>query len=454
VVDAGAASDDDLLAYATLVARRERAGEAARVWRDVAVRAQGAALQSWARVQEGRMLVRAGDDAAATRTLGDLVERAPGDTSAALAAWLLGDRAASDDRIDEARSRFAWIAERHAASPWAARGAFEGALLVLTDRPAMAADELDALAARWPASDEAPGALYWAGRARLSAGDSAGAATRWGRVIEGHPRSYHATLAADRLGRALPTIPEGAAIVAPPTVRDAVDRMSALEALGFMPEAALERAAIEEAAGDDPVGLLGAAAALVTSARPGVGIRLAQQAIERGAPQDATVLRLLYPWPHEALIRREAERRGVDAHLAAALIRQESRFTPDAVSGVGARGLMQLMPDVARSIARAEGRRFTVAMLDDPAVNVPIGMRHLASDLARWPHPAYALASYNAGGSRVARWRARPGGDDPELFAERIPFAETRDYVRTVLRTRALYRQLHGTGAGVSSSGR
>ena len=451
VVAASNTTDDDLRAWATLAARRAPAIEGARAWQDVAQRAVSPALRVWARVQQGRRLVRAGDDAAATNVLTDVVRNSPTDTSAAYAAWLLGDRAAGADRIDDARARFAWIAERHPSSPWAPRGAFEGALLVVLDRPAVAGPELDALAARWPSSEEAPGALYWAGRARAALGDSAGAIARWTRVVEGHPRSYHAMLAADRLARPLPVIPEGTPSASTPSVRQAVERMSILEALGFMPEAALERNAIESDAGDDPARLLAAAAALVTSPRPGVGIRLAQQAVDRGVALDAGVLRLLYPWPHASLIRAEAARRGVDPYLAAALIRQESRFTPDARSAVGARGLMQLMPDVARSIARAEGRRFTVAMLDDPAVNVPIGMRHLASDLARFPHPAFALASYNAGGSRVARWRTRPGADDPELFTERIPFAETREYVRTVLRTRALYRQLHGDGGAASN---
>jgi soluble lytic murein transglycosylase len=108
---------------------------------------------------------------------------------------------------------------------------------------------------------------------------------------------------------------------------------------------------------------------------------------------------------------------------------------------------MQVMPDVGRSIyggqlASTRGP-WSPALLFDPEVNLALGMRHLRAALDAWPHPAFALAAYNAGGSRVRRWRAAPGADDPELFIERIPYEETRDYVRIVLRSRELYRALY-----------
>jgi soluble lytic murein transglycosylase len=82
-------------------------------------------------------------------------------------------------------------------------------------------------------------------------------------------------------------------------------------------------------------------------------------------------------------------------------------------------------------------------LLYQPDVNVRLGAAHLAGVLRQYPEPGYALADYNAGRSRVLRWRARPGADDPELFAERIPYVETRDYVRAVLRNRDLYAALY-----------
>jgi soluble lytic murein transglycosylase len=82
-------------------------------------------------------------------------------------------------------------------------------------------------------------------------------------------------------------------------------------------------------------------------------------------------------------------------------------------------------------------------LLYQPDVNVRLGAAHLAGVLRQYPAPAYALADYNAGRSRVVRWRQKPGADDPELFTERIPFVETRDYVRIVLRNRELYAALY-----------
>jgi soluble lytic murein transglycosylase len=70
-------------------------------------------------------------------------------------------------------------------------------------------------------------------------------------------------------------------------------------------------------------------------------------------------------------------------------------------------------------------------------------MRHLADLARRYEEPAHLLAAYNAGGSRVARWREKRGVDDPEMFTERIPFVETRDYVRIVQRNADLYRALY-----------
>jgi soluble lytic murein transglycosylase len=75
-------------------------------------------------------------------------------------------------------------------------------------------------------------------------------------------------------------------------------------------------------------------------------------------------------------------------------------------------------------------------------VNLELGINHLRSMLAG-RDPIRALAAYNAGDGRVARWSKKPGATDPEVFIERIPFAETRDYVRIVLRNRDLYRALY-----------
>ncbi|HEX5634036.1 MAG TPA: transglycosylase SLT domain-containing protein, partial [Gemmatimonadales bacterium] len=82
-------------------------------------------------------------------------------------------------------------------------------------------------------------------------------------------------------------------------------------------------------------------------------------------------------------------------------------------------------------------------LLYQPDVNLELGTAHLRELLDRQGHVVEVLAAYNAGSHRVARWRTKVGADDPELLAERIPYVETRDYVRIVQRNRALYRALY-----------
>jgi soluble lytic murein transglycosylase len=106
---------------------------------------------------------------------------------------------------------------------------------------------------------------------------------------------------------------------------------------------------------------------------------------------------------------------------------------------------MQVMPDLGCAVARTEGYpEWDPVLLWQPDVSLAIGTRHLSELVAQYGEPARILAAYNAGTSRVERWVAKAGMDDPEVFAERIPFVETRDYVRIVQRNRDLYRVLYG----------
>jgi len=171
--------------------------------------------------------------------------------------------------------------------------------------------------------------------------------------------------------------------------------------------------------------------------------QLGWRAIRASPSADARAYRLVYPIVHREAIILESRRRSLDPALVAAIIRQESGFNPRATSSAGARGLMQIMPSVGRAVARSidipEWRR---DLLYQPDINLQLGIRHLEAFISRYEAP-YALAAYNAGESRLVRWLRRPGARDPELFVERIPFTETRDYVRIVLRNRAMYQALY-----------
>jgi soluble lytic murein transglycosylase len=109
---------------------------------------------------------------------------------------------------------------------------------------------------------------------------------------------------------------------------------------------------------------------------------------------------------------------------------------------------MQLMPATGGLLARSLAfPTWDPVLLWQPDVSIVMGTRHLAELAARYDDPVRVLAAYNAGIHRVTLWDEKTGVGDPELFAERIPFVETRDYVRIIQRNRELYRSLYDWGS-------
>lgn len=138
-----------------------------------------------------------------------------------------------------------------------------------------------------------------------------------------------------------------------------------------------------------------------------------------------------------------------NAALVHAIIRQESRFKPDAISPAGAQGLMQLMPKTALQTARKT--RMHLGSLCDPSVNVPLGCAHLRELLDKYKGSMIlAIAAYNAGAAAVDEWIEKYGdprqlGVDLVDWIETIPYAETRNYVQRVWENYAYYAQRLGT---------
>lgn len=153
----------------------------------------------------------------------------------------------------------------------------------------------------------------------------------------------------------------------------------------------------------------------------------------------------LFPMPYRPVIETDAKLRGVDPFLMAGLIRQESEFNPQAVSGAQAYGLMQVRPGTGREVARRAGvTRVTARTLTIPAVNLKVGSYVLRSMLdAHGGRVEETLAAYNAGPARAAEWRNWANYREPAEFIESIPFTETRDYVQAVLRNADMYRRLY-----------
>jgi soluble lytic murein transglycosylase len=128
----------------------------------------------------------------------------------------------------------------------------------------------------------------------------------------------------------------------------------------------------------------------------------------------------------------------------AALIAQESTFEPGVRSGANAWGLMQIVPATGRRYAQALGiKPFSTERLTEPTVNIRIGMAYFSDLTKQFGALPPALASYNAGENRAARWIAERPGIERDEFIDDIPFPETQGYVKRILSTAEDYRRLY-----------
>ncbi|MGZ5035268.1 MAG: transglycosylase SLT domain-containing protein [Usitatibacter sp.] len=157
-----------------------------------------------------------------------------------------------------------------------------------------------------------------------------------------------------------------------------------------------------------------------------------------------------FPTPHRDALAAAARQWDLDEAIVYGIVRQESRFMPEARSRVGATGLMQLMPATARWVARQIAMTpFRPEMLVRPDVNMQMGAYYFRRVLNELGHPILATAAYNAGPGRARRWRdERPL--EGAVYVETIPFNETRDYVKKVFTNAWFYRhRLTGKAASM-----
>jgi soluble lytic murein transglycosylase len=199
----------------------------------------------------------------------------------------------------------------------------------------------------------------------------------------------------------------------------------------------------------DPARLYGLARYAAERGDTTLGMRFALAA-QKAAGSTVAALprplqRLIYPLPYADTIAAQAKQRGVDPLLFAGLIRQESTFNPMARSSANALGLAQVVPTTGQGIANALGRgSFKSDDLYRPNVAIEFGVYYLGRQLSQYDGRVFpALAAYNAGGGTVNGWLAQFGADDPDLFAEQIPYAETSHYLQVVYENYLNYRRLY-----------
>jgi soluble lytic murein transglycosylase len=157
---------------------------------------------------------------------------------------------------------------------------------------------------------------------------------------------------------------------------------------------------------------------------------------------------VLFPVAYWDLLQKYSALHKLDPFLIAALVAQESTYDAGVRSAANAWGLMQILPSTGKQYAqKLKIPRFTTASLTNAEINVRIGTAYFADKIKEFGGVAPALASYNAGESRVRRWLAERPGVDRDEFIDGIPFPETQGYVKKIIGTAEDYRLLYRTTA-------
>jgi soluble lytic murein transglycosylase len=292
---------------------------------------------------------------------------------------------------------------------------------------------------------EDPAWIYWHGRALAAAGNREAAQIQFARIADRF--EFYGKLAAEELGRPI-VLPPAAAPVTAEELAQMESNAGLRRALKFY-ELGLRIEGHREWNWQLGVANDGGRmtdrqmlAAAEFARRKGVIDRMISTSDRTREEFDFTQR---FPAPYRELLEAHSRAVGLEPTWVYGLIRQESRFIEDIRSSAGAQGLMQLMPATARYVARKVGMNdFTPARVTDVDVNLRLGTSYLKMVLDDLDgHPALATAAYNAGPGRPRAWRASlQRAVEGAIFAETIPFNETRDYVKKVMSNAVYYAAL------------
>jgi soluble lytic murein transglycosylase len=349
--------------------------------------------------------------------------------------------------------------------PAAANSHWKVAFEAYVHRRSEAAQLLRDQLLQYPRNPNAAASLYFLGRIAEERKDFAEAAAYYQHLLKLFENYYYAMLVRERVlqpefRKAVPS-PEALAFLASVALPAAkpvpleptrhttlrLERSQLLRAAGFSDLADSELRF--GARTDGQPALLGMEAARAADS-PGQALHVLKTMVPDNlaiplASAPRSFWELLYPLPYREDLFADARAHDLDPYLVAGLIRQESEFSPRAVSPAKAYGLMQVLPVTGRQYARKAGiPRFYTALLLQPAVNLKIGTMIFRDmlDHSRG-HAEQTLAAYNAGPMRLAEWVTWNSPHEPAEFVESIPFTETREYVQAVLRNADMYRRLY-----------
>jgi soluble lytic murein transglycosylase len=403
----------------------------------------------------------------AIRYFDELEAKYPGsshvDEAQYFAAWIPYNQG----KYDVATERMLAFASKYKKSPSHAEALwFAGWSAYLGNKDGLARRAFQELLEEHPLSDLRPQARYWMGRIRQRANEIADAKEEYREVLAAAPLSYWGFWAILRLKE----LGEEVALNAPPPTEVApiptvvemlgpkrprgIDRAIALHHADLANDALEELQAVnaylksvKDTAGRTMVAdMLQALGAHYLAYRVGSSICSDGGELVSGKPWAWRAWRHAYPNAFEREVEVASEAHTLDQRLILSIMRTESSFRPQVKSPVGAYGLMQVMPATAMQIGRStKDGRGHAARYRNPDSNVWLGGWYLAHLVQRYGGQlAPAIGAYNAGPGAMDKWVAEHGGLELDEFVERIPYRETRRYVRRVLETYMIYRRLNG----------
>ncbi len=444
------------------------------------------AFQAKVLMAKARALERAGKFQEARETYRQAQAICATCATAPQAQWRSAEAAATQGDHATAASDYLWLQRLYPRDDGADNAMLQAALLYDQDgRFTEAREVCEELLTRYPASDVASAAHFWAAKAALRAARPDLAEPHLRALASAPMPDYYALRAASILRAQDAILPpagnlllgtddeaERAACLSwltawanqgepypfdrlPDELAQDTDfrKGEAFAAIGLMERAAEHFSAVRAKWKDAPLALFQLAERLRDLGLYRQSIACAERVMALAPPDAASsapryLMRLAYPTYYADLILDHAARNGLDPLLVFALVRQESRFDPVAGSRAGALGLMQIIPPTGEWVALQLGERgFRREDLLRPIVNVRFGAWYLARQMRDFGgDPLAALAAYNGGPGYARLWLSRMQEYDPDLFVETIPVAETQTYVKAVLAQFAVYRAVYQPG--------
>ena len=429
----------------TVQTRQEEAIQEFRAIRDVTTddRIGGRNLELWAQLRR-----RQGLDEHVRTLRRWLLEEHPNSSEAAEVAWSRASQADSRGELDSALRQYAVLSSNARTHARAGQARMRSGQIYLgrSDR-VQAAGVFEGYLEDFPEGRRWQEASYWAGRMRMELGDTSAAEKHIRQIKTRDPVSYYAVIGAELLGELYTmNVSDADDPAIPPWLNRGLSDIDLFTEAGLEQAAVAEIDRLREVARTSKNDMLGLAEGLIARGRTIDGINLGWALRDEGHEWDTRLIRVAFPLPYLDLIRREAMEWGVDPIILAAIIRQESAFKADIVSRAGAIGLMQVMPPTGAQLARVHGPSdFQEAHLASPEVSLHLGAAYFVEMSARYDGVLpLILSAYNAGPTRATRWKQYPEISDLLRFTERIPFVETRGYVKNVRRNLGIYGVLYG----------